>query len=71
MHRLILIMPALMYMVPVSAADLTAFLPGQSNEWSAGSDQYFDNDNLYDYIDGAAELYLSYGFNTVISRRYV
>lgn len=71
MHRLILIMPALMYMVPVSAADLSAFLPVQSNEWSMESDQYFNSENLYDYIDGAAELYLSYGFDTVISRRYV
>ncbi|MGV8137881.1 MAG: DUF6599 family protein [Mangrovibacterium sp.] len=40
------------------------------NEWSTESDQYFNHENLYDYIDGAAELYLSYGFNTVISRRY-
>lgn len=54
----------------MNAADLSAFLPEQSNEWSKESDQYFNNGNLYDYIDGAAELYLSYGFNTVISRRY-
>jgi hypothetical protein len=54
----------------MNAADLSEFLPKQSHEWSMESDQYFDNDNLYDYIDGGAELYLSYGFNTVISRRY-
>jgi hypothetical protein len=54
----------------MNAADLSGFLPKQSNEWSMESDQYFNNDNLYDYIDGAAELYLSYGFDTVISRRY-
>jgi hypothetical protein len=54
----------------MNAADLSTFLPLQSNEWSTESDQYFNPENLYDYIDGAAELYLSYGFNTVISRRY-
>lgn len=54
----------------MNAADLSVFLPKQSNEWSMEGDQYFNNDNLYDYIDGGAELYLSYGFNTVISRRY-
>jgi hypothetical protein len=58
------------YFVPMNATDLSEFLPKQSREWSMESDQYFNNDNLYDYIDGGAELYLSYGFNTVISRRY-
>ena len=28
-------------------------------------------DNLYDYINGGAELYLSYGFNKVINRTYL
>ncbi|MEL7586547.1 MAG: hypothetical protein AAGU19_07510 [Prolixibacteraceae bacterium] len=55
--------------IAMNAADLAAFLPRQGDDWSMDSDQYFNNENLY--IDGAAELYLSYGFNTAISRRYV
>jgi len=70
MYRLMIPALLFLYVVPMNAADLSAFLPVQSNEWSMESDQYFNNENLYDYIDGAAELYLSYGFNTVISRRY-
>ncbi|MGV8094296.1 MAG: DUF6599 family protein [Mangrovibacterium sp.] len=54
----------------MNAADLSELLPKQCNEWSMESDQYFNQENLYDYIDGGAELYLSYGFNSVISRRY-
>lgn len=55
----------------MNADDLSSLLPKQSNEWSATeSDQYYNNETLFDYIDGAAELYLSYGFDTVISRRY-
>ncbi|MDD4192642.1 MAG: hypothetical protein PHI28_15010 [Mangrovibacterium sp.] len=54
----------------MNATDLSGFLPERSNEWSMESDQYFNTENLYDYIDGAAELYLSYGFKKVISRRY-
>lgn len=55
----------------MNAADISAFLPRQSNEWVASdSDRYYNYENLYDYIDGAAELYISYGFDTVISRRY-
>ena len=71
MYRLMIFAPLFLYFVPMNAADPSAFLPVQSNEWSMESDQYFNTENLYDYIDGAAELYLSYGFNTVISRRYV
>lgn len=70
MYRLMVFSLLSLYIVPMNAADLSGFLPKQSNEWSIESDQYFNNENLYDYIDGAAELYLSYGFDTVISRRY-
>ncbi|MEJ2055565.1 MAG: hypothetical protein P8X42_16740, partial [Calditrichaceae bacterium] len=33
-------------------------------------DQYYSPDNLYEYIYGGAELYLSYGFQKVFSRIY-
>jgi hypothetical protein len=36
-----------------------------------GSDQYYTRTSLYDYSDGGAELFLSYGFDKVISRTYI
>jgi hypothetical protein len=57
--------------IPMNASELSSFLPMQAKEWSAkDSDRYYDNKTLYSYIDGAAELYISYGFDTVIGRRY-
>jgi hypothetical protein len=54
----------------MNASDLSSLLPTQGNEWSMTDDHYYNNETLFDYIDGAAELYLSYGFDTVISRTY-
>ena len=46
-------------------------LPGQIGEWqSQGSDQTYDRQTLYKYIDGGAELYLAYDFRAVLSRTY-
>ncbi|MBW1814436.1 MAG: hypothetical protein JRJ39_12440 [Deltaproteobacteria bacterium] len=51
--------------------ELTDLLPGDLAGWSiAEKDKTYGQDNLYEYINGGAELYLSYGFNKVISRRY-
>ena len=36
---------------------------------SAAVDSYTP-ENLYEYIDGASELYISYGFTKLISRKY-
>ncbi len=70
LRLMILVLLLFLSILRMNAVDLSDFLPKQSNEWSTESDQYFNSDNLYDYIDGGAELYLSYGFNKVISRRY-
>lgn len=70
-RNLFLTVLLLMTQVPVNASSLASFLPLKVNEWAqADSDSYYNNETLYDYIDGAAELYLSYGFHNVISRRY-
>jgi len=51
--------------------DLTVLLPDAIDGWKvAAKDQSYNRDNLYEYIDGGAELYLSYGFKKVISRTY-
>jgi hypothetical protein len=47
-------------------------LPDSLGEWTAENIVYFnDKESLYDYIDGGAELYISYGFKSAASRRYI
>jgi len=46
-------------------------LPEEINNWKKSSeDRIFNNETLYDYIDGGAELYLSFGFTKVFNRIY-
>ena len=50
---------------------LAALLPGAVEGWKiAAEDQAYNRETLYEYIDGGAELYLSYGFKKSISRTY-
>lgn len=52
-------------------ADPVSALPNELNGWTkSSSDRVFDNKTLYDYIDGGAELYLSFGFTKVFNRIY-
>ncbi|MGE5339968.1 MAG: DUF6599 family protein [Candidatus Omnitrophota bacterium] len=47
-------------------------IPRQVREWKAdGKDQVFDRKTIYRYIDGGAELYLTYDFRQVLSRKYI
>jgi hypothetical protein len=46
-------------------------LPDALEGWKVSAkDQTYNRDTLYEYIDGGAELYLSYGFEHVINRTY-
>jgi hypothetical protein len=50
---------------------LSDYLPKIIDEWEAtGQDRFFYPETLYDYINGGAELFISYGFERVISRTY-
>jgi hypothetical protein len=52
--------------------DLADLLPDGVGGWATGErDRTYDRGNLFDYINGGAELYISYGFSRVLSRRYV
>jgi hypothetical protein len=52
-------------------SDLSDLLPDSVGGWEIGrADQIYTRENLYDYIDGGAELYLSYGFKRALSRVY-
>ena len=46
-------------------------MPASVNGWITDSTETYDSENLYDYIDGGAELFLSYGFRSLLSRTYV
>jgi len=49
--------------------NLTDFLPEVPSGWKqAGEDKIYDLESLYDYINGGAELYISYGMKDVLSR---
>ena len=52
--------------------DYLKLVPGSALEWKAADDGIiYDSNTLYDYIDGGAELYISYGFVNVFSLEYV
>ena len=54
---------------PVS--DLATLLPDNLEGWIVTEkDRIYGRDNLYNYINGGAELYLSYRFKKVINRMY-
>jgi len=55
-----------------SISDLTLLFPDEVGGWKASQkDSIYGRDNLYDYINGGAELYLSYGFKKCINRTYL
>ena len=57
---------------PMVNAQHFPVLPGQVDGWSVTEQLLIDTrEALYDYIDGGAELYISYGFKSVLSCRYI
>jgi len=51
--------------------DFTAQLPEKINGWQrAGEAEFYRPDNLYEYINGGAELFLSYGFQGAAAYEY-
>jgi hypothetical protein len=65
-----------LFMTPVSGAgpleDLQNALPARVMDWTkAGEDQVYDSRTIFDYIDGAGEVYRAYHMQRCLSRRYV
>lgn len=51
--------------------DLALWIPSEIQGWTPKrADSFYMPDNLYDYIDGAAEVYLSFNFQRMVARRY-
>jgi hypothetical protein len=55
-----------------SIAELQARLPSEISGWqTANGDRTFDERTIFEYIDGAGELYRAYNMQSCLSRRYV
>ena len=76
MYRLFLSTSLILLLLPqekhLLAKDiLKHLLPQQVNDWKPiVKDEIYGSGNLHEYIDGAAELYISYGFKKMITRIY-
>ena len=47
-------------------------VPKEISGWKVeGQDEFYNRETLYEYIDGGAELYLTYDFQNVFARRYL
>ncbi len=53
-----------------STPDFPIRLPENVAGWTKGEETVYTRETIYTYIDGGAELYLSYGFSSVLSRAY-
>lgn len=52
-------------------AALAGLLPADVQGWkAAGKDRFFDPQTIFDYLDGGGEVYRSYNFELLLSRRY-
>jgi len=61
---------ALGAMMTAEVAD-TDFFPGEVHGWSLAPEAaVYTPEDLYTYIDGASELYISFGFKKLATRRY-
>ncbi len=51
--------------------ELADHLPGSTHGWRKGAADIYGPDDLYRYIDGGAELYISYRFVALLSQPYL
>jgi hypothetical protein len=57
-------------MMPLAGFDNIFFPPAVQGWTLAAAAENYAPENLYLYIDGASELYISYGFNGLVTRKY-
>ncbi|MGD9344983.1 MAG: hypothetical protein PVH84_03920 [Candidatus Aminicenantes bacterium] len=51
--------------------DLGALLPHEINGWEAAEeDKLFDPETIFDYIDGAGEVYRAFNFKSLLARKF-
>jgi hypothetical protein len=49
---------------------LASFIPVTAGPWLSEADQVFDAETVFDYIDGAGEVYRSYNMRGLVARRF-
>jgi hypothetical protein len=52
------------------ARRLASFIPPTIGPWVSEADQTFDAETIFDYIDGAGEVYRSYNMKLLVARRF-
>lgn len=52
------------------ARRLASYIPASIGPWLSEADQSFDAETVFDYIDGAGEVYRSYNMRLLIARRF-
>jgi hypothetical protein len=52
------------------ARTLASYIPVAAGPWLSEADQVFDADTVFDYIDGAGEVYRSYHMRLLVARRF-
>jgi hypothetical protein len=50
---------------------LEKLIPTFESEWKTKDSRFFTRDNLFDYLDGGAEIYLSYDFQKLLVQEYL
>jgi hypothetical protein len=59
------------YAAEKNVMDAKLSLPSEIDGWKwDGKEERYDNKTIFKYIDGAGEVYLAYGFKSLITRRF-
>lgn len=54
------------------ASELSRYLPKEVKGWrEEGRDKFYNPETIFDYIDGAGEVYRAYNFQNLVARRYL
>jgi hypothetical protein len=56
--------------VPLDVQPAASFIPQRIGPYVSEADQIFDAETIFDYIDGAGEVYRSYNMKRLVSRRF-
>ena len=55
----------------INLTELTKNLPGEISGWKKSTEEtFYSPENLYEYINGGAELYISYNFRQMLAQKY-
>jgi len=66
-----MLLPALL-LAGEGSAEMKKLVPRQIREWKArGRDEIYDRNTIFRYMNGAGELYRSYGFRKLLVRRFL